>query len=130
MKWSWVDNCSLDYSLHYPGIWKFLLIKRTERKYFHTILFYCVPIISPTGGKPPFQLYSQEMIDGHLYVYCLQFEEIKSFTFKKKKRLKIPWTSPSIFSKHFFCLNYNLSKRRRSFLMLFSFTKTSVGFLL
>lgn len=47
--------------------------------------YYCVPIINPTGGKPPFQLYSQEMIDGHLYVYYLQFEEIKSFTFKKNK---------------------------------------------
>lgn len=57
-----------------------------ERKYFHAMLFYCLPIINPTGGKIPFQLYSQEMIDGNLYVYCLQLEEIKSFTLKKKKK--------------------------------------------
>lgn len=67
------------------------------------MLFCCVPIINPIGGKTLFQLYSQEMIDGNLYMYYLQFEEIV-LTLKKKKekkRLKIPWTSPAILSNLF-----------------------------
>lgn len=82
-----------------------------------------MPIINLKGGKTLFQLYSQEMIDGNLYVYYLQFEEIKSFTFEKRNNGKIPWTSPAILSKHFFCLNYKLSKRSISFLMLFPLKK-------
>lgn len=70
MKWSWVFNCSLDYSLYFPD-WKFLLIKRTEeRKYFHAVLFYYVPISIPQVGKPH-SIVPQEMVDGNLDVYLL-----------------------------------------------------------
>lgn len=81
MKWSWVFNCSLDYSLYFPD-WKFLLIKRTEeRKYFHAVLFYYVPILIPQVGKPHFNcILKKWLMETWMSIYCLQFEKIKSFT--------------------------------------------------
>lgn len=49
-------------------MFEFTINKRNKksRKYFHAMLFYCVPIINPTDGKNPFQLFSQERTENTL----------------------------------------------------------------